>query len=578
MKFFMGILRKLLLMSSLMLSMSFAIADTDFCWKDSYGRGVGSIPVMCSSGEQNQADLCYPVCRDGYDSVGPVCWSRCPTGYIDTGAMCHINKALTDGGSWECTHWFPGWLGGKCRWKALRCPTDYTNVGAFCALTSAGKSPPPGMTGTFLDPMKDSYGRGAGTIPSTCPAGQQNDAGLCYTQCIAGFTGIGPVCWGQPPPSWQQCGMGAAKTSLVCGQTLFGQISSVGQMAITIASLGSSTSVIAALKAPESAGKLAQLRSQYTNMKAAFETAKNNNENLRKAILAADLANLGRKAYIPLGDEFNVLKDVNKITIEDLFRIAAEIAAIADTSGVSNTVAAYTYPKCRNIGNSAPIATEEDIVWSQLPGLATNIGVASNGTIWIANTSQNIFKWTGSSWLQVPGSATRISVDSSGNAWIVNAAGAIFSSATLGGVNTWISRPGQLVDVGVGANGAVWGVNASQNIYTWVGPNWKQLPGSATRVSVDPAGNAWVINANGQIYTWNGNDNWILRPGSAKSIAACGKVGDVYIVGTDGAPYKWNGSNWDKRGGSNLLNIACDGTGKVYATNNAQQIFSGFPR
>ena len=325
-----------------MFIVSMAYAADEFCWKDSYGRGVGTIPTGCTGGKNNQAGLCYDNCKAGYSAVGPVCWSGCPPGYIDHGAICHIDKALTVSPEWVCTHWFPGWMGGACRWKDTRCPSGYTNVGLFCALTSAGKSAPPGYSGTFLDPMKNSYGRGAGTIPTGC-GNDQNDAGLCYTRCKAGYDGVGPVCWGQPPSGWVQCGMGAAKTSATCGSVVFGQVASVGQMAITVASLGSSTALTAGMKAPEDAGKLAKLKQQYSQMKVAFDLAKKNNANVKAAVQAADAANKAKKGYVAMDTADNI------VTEEDMVRLAAQITSILDPTGVSDTVAAYTYPKCSKL-------------------------------------------------------------------------------------------------------------------------------------------------------------------------------------------------------------------------------------
>ena len=45
-----------------------------------------------------------------------------------------------------------------------------------------------------------------GTFPTSCPAGQQYDAGLCYSKCTDGFTGVGPVCWGQCPADFADHG------------------------------------------------------------------------------------------------------------------------------------------------------------------------------------------------------------------------------------------------------------------------------------------------------------------------------------------------------------------------------------
>jgi hypothetical protein len=43
-----------------------------------------------------------------------------------------------------------------------------------------------------------SYDRGIGIAPS-CGSGQQMDAGLCYTPCRSGYSGVGPVCWTTKP-------------------------------------------------------------------------------------------------------------------------------------------------------------------------------------------------------------------------------------------------------------------------------------------------------------------------------------------------------------------------------------------
>jgi len=113
------------------------------CWKDSYGRGVGTVPTSCNAGHENDAGLCYPVCQSGYYGVGPVCWQYCPAGWIDEGALCREKGSI----------------------KTI---------------------------------AKKSYGRGVGKMP-ICASTEQEDAGLCYPYCRANFNGIGPVCWGQCP-------------------------------------------------------------------------------------------------------------------------------------------------------------------------------------------------------------------------------------------------------------------------------------------------------------------------------------------------------------------------------------------
>jgi hypothetical protein len=40
------------------------------CWKDSYGRGTGTLRWNCHHDEDRDGALCYPKCAEGYTSVG----------------------------------------------------------------------------------------------------------------------------------------------------------------------------------------------------------------------------------------------------------------------------------------------------------------------------------------------------------------------------------------------------------------------------------------------------------------------------------------------------------------------------
>jgi hypothetical protein len=102
--------------------------------KDSYGRGVGTIPQGCPAGYEKDGLLCYPECRAGYTGVGPVCWQDCPAGFADLGLTCSRSPTLA----------------------------------------------------------RENFFRS--TPSKSCPAGKQDEAGLCYTPCGSGFTGVGPLC------------------------------------------------------------------------------------------------------------------------------------------------------------------------------------------------------------------------------------------------------------------------------------------------------------------------------------------------------------------------------------------------
>lgn len=63
------------------------------CGRRSYGRGVGTIPNKCSSGEEYDAGLCYEKCSSGRVGVGPVCWQNtCPADYpVACGMGCAVS-------------------------------------------------------------------------------------------------------------------------------------------------------------------------------------------------------------------------------------------------------------------------------------------------------------------------------------------------------------------------------------------------------------------------------------------------------------------------------------------------------
>jgi hypothetical protein len=181
--------------------------------KESYGRGVGTVPTVCGSGRELDAGLCYPTCQAGYNGVGPVCWQRCPSGFRNDGAYCGKPAAYGRGAGYpwkigdapfdlsgarrrcEAAH-----AGGCEQHGLLFYPKCRSNFHAFgcCVCTP---DCPAGMTDIGVSCQKRSYGRGVGTVPTRCAGGKEYDAGLCYTPCRAGFVGVGPVCWerGCPP-------------------------------------------------------------------------------------------------------------------------------------------------------------------------------------------------------------------------------------------------------------------------------------------------------------------------------------------------------------------------------------------
>jgi sugar diacid utilization regulator len=137
--------------------------------------------------------------------------------------------------------------------------------------------------------------------------------------------------------------MGAAKDEMTCASIVFNQVASVGKMAMTV-TLGESDAVTSAASATAKASRLAQLKDTYNKMKTAYETAKKEFPALQNAEKSfqttAQGASKDNKFAMALNDASEA------VTAEDLLRAAAQIASSVDSSGVSSTIEAYTYPKC----------------------------------------------------------------------------------------------------------------------------------------------------------------------------------------------------------------------------------------
>jgi len=128
-----------------------------------------------------------------------------------------------------------------------------------------------------------------------CATGFQYDAGLCYPNCKAGYTGVGPVCWGDAPTGWVGCGMGAAKDAKTCKEAIVSQLQTVGQLAMNIYTLGASTSLTAAKNAAIGATKISTLTKKLAELKAAAKANLSVSKIVEKAKKFKDSKKKGEK-------------------------------------------------------------------------------------------------------------------------------------------------------------------------------------------------------------------------------------------------------------------------------------------
>jgi hypothetical protein len=153
--------------------------------KQTYGRGVGTIPFDCGS-KQYDFGLCYPHCRSGFNGVGPMCWGSGWDFFKSYGRGVGGIPTSCTGGNSE-------YQAGLCY---TPCRSGFYPVGPVCWEECQGRDVGALCETQSLDIYaKDTYGRGVGVISSVCDSGLENDAGLCYPPCRSGYDGVGPVCW-----------------------------------------------------------------------------------------------------------------------------------------------------------------------------------------------------------------------------------------------------------------------------------------------------------------------------------------------------------------------------------------------
>ena len=361
-------------------------SGTSFCWKDSYGRGVGTIPRSCPKGKETIAGglLCYDKCskfgdfkRFGYD-----CHQKCKSGWADHGLLCYRFKSTYGRGvgripPLRCTRRSCRKIFRKkicvCRSFKSECPSDRSDkcIG-LCYQKCRSGYDRAGCNICAMNCKAQGYAKGAapscpkrmylspGAEGTKCASNKEKDAGLCYKRCRDSFNGVGPVCWGQPPrvdgKRWVNCGMGAAADKGTCASTIMDQVTGPLEVAAWAASGGASG-------AAKTAEKIAKIKSQLkVNLKNKDGAAKKIMSGIADVIKAAKKKSgdaVKSSAKKDLDEVLDMLDTASELATAirtlmickgvDCFRTVAELLAIVDPSGIAGTAAAYAYPKCDKV-------------------------------------------------------------------------------------------------------------------------------------------------------------------------------------------------------------------------------------
>jgi len=362
--------------------------DDTFCWRETYGRGVGAVPTICPDGMENQAGLCYTRCDDGYTGVGPVCWGDCPEGFRDDGAFCFKPEAYGRGGGfiWQIGDQVGSAAGQFKRCEAANGEGNCEQVGAivypkckegFYAAGCCVCSPvcPEGFADAGISCTKPSKPRGVGVAPTICPTAEEYDAGLCYTLCRDGYVGVGPVCWEVNCPTiggkaWVDCGAGCAQSSNSCATAIIDMVTTpliavlnIAGMIVTAGGSGAATAGVGGGAAAATAGVKTITATTNAGKVITYTTkAVSTAAAVSKQVIESDLL---AKAQQQLGGE--PMSAQQKKGIEEYAAMAYDASRSTsfdwrdftsiDPTGLANVAAAYANPLCRDLKSTATETT-----------------------------------------------------------------------------------------------------------------------------------------------------------------------------------------------------------------------------
>jgi|GEM_PF-3008627 len=171
--------------------------------------------------------------------------------------------------------------------------------------------------------------------------------------------------------------------------------------------------------------------------------------------------------------------------------------------------------------------------WNRIDGSSARSIAVNAGQVIMANYAGSIFRLTNGTWQQIPGREVKdVGIDSDGSIWIVNTSGSIYRSSG----SAWQKMPGSDGARISAGGGQVWLVNSAGRIYRFNGSQWDRMAGSDGRdIAVSNSGLVFLTNTAGNIYRWN-NGSWLKLDGSDGS-AISASADKLYLANTSGRIY-----------------------------------------
>lgn len=236
-----------------------------------------------------------------------------------------------------------------------------------------------------------------------------------------------------------------------------------------------------------------------------------------------------------------------------------------------------------------PANTITSLGWSQLPGTATGVVAAADGSIWVlsdqpAGPDKFIWHYVSGTWTNIDGLATQLTVAPNGTLYAINSGGGVYAYS-----GTWSALGGGASSVAAASDNTVYVVSnagsGDQAIWHNAGGTWSQVSGSGVSIvgGTDASshttangtlvpGGLYVVNAQGSIYYRNPDDSYVQIPGSASQVAPAN--GGLFAIGGGGVLYYYDldGQNWSAPGGSGTA--IADALGALYVLSANGSIYT----
>ncbi|MBT3342109.1 MAG: hypothetical protein HN404_03835 [Gemmatimonadetes bacterium] len=255
----------------------------------------------------------------------------------------------------------------------------------------------------------------------------------------------------------------------------------------------------------------------------------------------------GMRGTVVLGDDgatargFNAQVSDFQITSESVW---SEVTGSASKISVGSNGTVWTVGR----GNDLTVwrGSGSGTDWEKM-GLddVYQIAGSPNGTAFVVKQDRTIQHFDGSEWFQIDGVASDISVGSDGTVWTVGRQpyGAVWRDTGDGRGWQEMGLPDDgAVQVDGGPDGTAYVVKQDHTIWHFDGSTWFQIDGLASDISVGSDGTVWTVGTRprGAVYRGSGNGrDWeSMGPDGAAQID-CGPDGTAYVVNQDGSILKY---------------------------------------